>query len=85
MTSSPPVLTTDKNKIRLLIRFEDLNLPIWNKGDIFMSINKKYLELTKLKKIKKDNPLDTFLKIESFIDSQNLKFKKKLYRMYDLF
>lgn len=50
-----------------------------------MSINKKYLELTKLKKIKKDNPLDTFLKIESFIDSQNLKFKKKLYRMYDLF
>lgn len=54
-------------------------------GDIFMSINKKYLELTKLKKIKKDNPLDTFLKIESFIESQNLKFKKKLYRMYDLF
>lgn len=46
VTSSPPVLTTNKNKIRLLIRFEDLNLPIWNKDtkiDFFIKINRTHL------------------------------------------
>ncbi len=35
-----------KNKIRVLIRFEDLNLPIWNKGteiNFFIKINRTHL------------------------------------------
>lgn len=47
VTSSPPgLILTNKNKIRLLIKFEDLELPIWKpntKKNFFIKINRTHL------------------------------------------